>query len=308
MPDRREDNPYLARARALLLTPQTWQWYEGSGASGRSGRRRGGGRSPVGRLARTLRRTLPRRTVASLGAAWQETTIKGTSVLHDPLQFQRPAYQRHCPVCQYRGRFWSFGAPPRGDALCPNCFSLERHRLFQLLLNRYAAAWLRGRCILHFAPEDWVRRRLAAIATYLTADISGHGVDYQCAIESMPFPNDSVDVIMANHVLEHVDDDERAFREIRRVIKPDGRAILSVPLIHGWKTTYENPNIRAPRDRRAHFGQEDHKRVYGRDFADRLRRAGFAVEVFQVVPADEVRFGLRRGEQMFIARPKAETS
>src|SRR3546814_6720278 len=95
-------------------------------------------------------------------------------------------------------------------------------------------------------------------------------------------------------------------RELRRALRPDGGAILSVPMITGWDRTYEDPGILAPELRRTHFGQEDHKRLYGSDFSDRLHRAGFVAEVFRADPESEVRYGLRRGDRFFLARPAAE--
>ncbi len=142
------------------------------------------------------------------------------------------------------------------------------------------------------------------MATCVTADITGNGVDCQCGMEEMPFPDRSFDAVIANHVLEHVEDDLRAMREIRRVIKTGGVAILSVPVIQGWERTYENARIESPAQRRVHFGQADHRRFYGRDFPSRLEHAGLAVDRFQVDPSSEVAFGLRRGDCLFVASPR----
>lgn len=270
------------------------------------------GRSPAGpesrpngrsRLRQTIRQVLPKRAADGLGQSIARAQIKSGSVLGDPMQFRRPAHERECPLCDYRGRFWSHGTPPRGEAMCPRCLSLERHRLLHLLIDRFAATALEGKRVLHFAPEACVRGRLGRMSDYVTADIDGRGVDCQCAMEAIPFADGSIDAVIANHVLEHVDDDVDAMREVRRVLGPGGMAILSVPIIQGWDETYENPGIVAPHLRRTHFGQEDHKRLYGRDFTDRLRRAGFMVDVFRADPESEVRYGLRRGDRFFIARP-----
>ena len=259
------------------------------------------------KLRRTLRRVLPERTVSSLGMTLVKAQIKTDSALGDPMQFRRAAHDRECPVCGHRGRFWSHGTPPRSEAMCPRCLSLERHRLLHLLVDQHAASAFDGKHVLHFAPEACIRDRLARMSRYVTADISGRGVDCRCAMEAIPFPDGSIDTVIANHVLEHVDDDLVAMRELRRVLRPDGgMAILSVPIVHGWDETYENPGIVAPELRHVHFGQEDHKRMYGRDFADRLRRAGFTVEIFRAHPESEIRFGLRRGDQFFLARPNPQ--
>jgi SAM-dependent methyltransferase len=255
-------------------------------------------------LRQRIRRLLPKPAVGLLRTAWVRVRVKTTSVAGDPLQLRRPAPSRKCPICGYHGRFWSYGASPRAEALCPQCLSIERHRLFQLFLLRQGGRWLAGKRILHFAPEGFIRERLDRLATYVTADLAGDGVDCHCTMESMPFADHSFDAVIAHHVLEHVEDDGRAMREIRRVMAPDGVAILSVPIIQGWHRTYEDGRIQRPEERRTHFGQEDHKRLYGRDFVERLSRTGFAVAVFQADPKSEVSFGLRRGDQLFIARPR----
>lgn len=270
----------------------------------------GGGERPSMRsvLRRAVRSILPRGAADSLGSTLVHAQVKSGSLVSDPMQFRRHAHHRECPICSYRGRFWSHGTPPRGEAMCPRCLSLERHRLMHLLLDRLGPSLLEGRRVLHFAPEGCMRDRLSRMSHYLTADISGRGVDCGCAMEAIPLPDASVDAVIANHVLEHVDDDIVALREVRRVLRPDGVAILSVPMIAGWDETYEDPGIVAPALRRTHFGQEDHKRLYGTDFSDRLRRAGYAVEVFRADHESEVRYGLRRGDRFFLARPAAEAA
>ncbi len=257
------------------------------------------------RVRHTLRQVLPEAAVSVIGTTLVKAQVKASSVLGDPMQFSRASLTRECPLCGHRGRFWSYGTPPRSEAMCPRCLSLERHRLLHLLVDAHQPAAFDGRHVLHFAPEGCIRDRLARISRYVTADLSGRGVDLQCAMEAIPFPDGTIDTVIANHVLEHVDDDLVAMREVHRVLKPGGMAILSVPIVHGWDETYEDRTIVAPADRRTHFGQEDHKRMYGRDFSDRLRRAGFVVEVFRADPASEIRYGLRRGDQFFLARPDA---
>jgi hypothetical protein len=102
-------------------------------------------------------------------------------------------------------------------------------------------------------------------------------------------------------VLEHLDD-RKALREIRRILADDGLAILTVPLIEGWDRTYEDPAITDPGARELHFGQDDHVRYYGKDFRDRLREAGLVFEEVTAQPADVLRYGLLRGEKVFICR------
>jgi predicted SAM-dependent methyltransferase len=105
-------------------------------------------------------------------------------------------------------------------------------------------------------------------------------------------------VIVANHVFEHVDD-SLALPELFRVLTPGGVLIITVPLVEGWDSTYENAAVTSRADRHAHFGQYDHVRYYGRDFRDRVRRSGFSLSEFTSTGDQCVRYGLLRGERVF---------
>lgn len=205
---------------------------------------------------------------------------------------------RTCPICAYHGHFEDFGRPPRLDARCPNCGSLERHRLFWL--------WFKGERtklnepILHFAPEASLERRFREIyRDYKTADLHEFA-DLRLNIERIDLPDGSLRTIICNHVLEHVDD-RASLSEISRVLSSDGQAILSVPIVEGWEKTYEDPSIVDPRLRELHFGLADHVRYYGRDFRQRLREAGFTRVVEVTAEGNEsVEYALVPGEKFFI--------
>ena len=139
--------------------------------------------------------------------------------------------------------------------------------------------------MLHIAPEYGMEPRLRRSlgAGYVTADLTDPEVMVRIDITNIDFPAESFDVIYCSHVLEHVADDRKAMRELQRVLKRDGWGVLQVPIRPG--VTYEDPTIVDPQERLRAFGQEDHVRQYGDDFADRLREAGFDV---QVVRADDV--------------------
>jgi len=125
-------------------------------------------------------------------------------------------------------------------------------------------------------------------------------VDLRLDIENIALPDASFDVVICAHVLEHVDD-RAALRGLRRIIKPGGLALIMIPMVDGWETTYENPAIVAPKDRELHFGQADHVRFYGRDVASRIVDAGFELVQFQASEPDISRYGLSRGETLFVA-------
>jgi SAM-dependent methyltransferase len=213
--------------------------------------------------------------------------------------------ERTCTICDYVGPFRRTGAHARSDGSCPNCKSMERHRQLKLMLDRLEMTDL-GRT-LHFAPESWLVEILRERSDeYVKTDYIRDDVDLKLNIEELDLDNESFDTVLCSHVLEHVDD-RKALAELYRVLRPGGLAILAVPIIEGWDTTYEDPSITTARGRRINFGQDDHVRVYGRDFRDRVRAAGFTLSEFSADGADTVKYGLSRGARIFLAqkpRPK----
>lgn len=206
--------------------------------------------------------------------------------------------RRLCPIChRASGKFLPYGVRAREDAQCPHCESLERHRLLWLYVSKETNL-LDGapKRMLHIAPEPVLEKRLAKQPgiDYLTADLNDPRAMIKMDITNIEFPDGSFDVIFCSHVLEHVPDDRSAMRELGRVLKDDGWAIMLVPITA--ETTFEDPSIVDPLERIRLFGQEDHVRVYGRDFVDRLRESGFEVqtkEVKDLVSAqDAIRMGL----------------
>lgn len=205
-----------------------------------------------------------------------------------------------CPLCGYEGRFTAMGHPPRYDAMCPGCGSAERHRLEYLSMTRLNLLRAQDR-VLHFAPEACLARWLRQQPIdYVTADLRQGKADIRLDIESIALPDESFDIVIANHVLEHVDDG-RAIREISRILKKAGTLVAMVPLVEGWERTYENPSVATDEDRMVHYGHHGHVRRYGRDFRDLFPRAGFALTEFICDGVETVKFGLLEGERVFIA-------
>jgi SAM-dependent methyltransferase len=209
--------------------------------------------------------------------------------------------EKECSLCGFTGFFRAFGSPPRWDALCPSCGSLERHRQLALLLRNIPL--IRTGCaVLHFAPEDCTAILLNKPGVqYTSADLFRTDVDLNINIEKIALGDERYDVIVCSHVLEHVND-RLALPELRRILKPDGVMIVMVPIIDGCENTYEDATISSNHDRWIHFGQDDHVRVYGADFARRLADASFRFELHTAFGKEAVKFGLIMGEKIFLCR------
>lgn len=203
-----------------------------------------------------------------------------------------------CNLCGFSGKFLPYGDPPRKNAGCPKCGSFERHRLVKLWLDTKPSV---GPAMLHFAPEPGLAALFKTrVEQYQSADLDPDAGDIVLNIESIELPAESVDAVLASHVLEHVND-AKALVEINRILTPGGKAILMFPIIEGWDHTYENPDIKTPSGRAEHFGQVDHVRYYGRDVRNRITGAGFALSEFTAEEPYVSRHGLVRGEKIFVA-------
>jgi SAM-dependent methyltransferase len=133
--------------------------------------------------------------------------------------------------------------------------------------------------VLHFAPEFALQRRFRQCSNldYISADLSEPEAMQKMDITAIPSANQTFDVILCSHVLEHIPDDRQAMRELHRVLKPGGWAILLVPIDMRREQTFEDPTVTDPQERLRLFEQTDHVRIYGRDYVQRLEQAGFMV-------------------------------
>lgn len=208
--------------------------------------------------------------------------------------------KRECNVCGFVGRFWPFGDPPRRAVSCGNCGCVERHRLVALWISRNPGV-VEEAGILHFAPEPGLASIFRARSSnYRSADLNPNVADMVLNIEAIDLNDESVDVVVASHVLEHVDD-AKALSEIHRILKPGGSAVLLFPIVEGWDRTYENSLHVSESARTTYYGQFDHVRMYGRDARTRITDAGFRITEFTAEAEDVARYGLSRGEKVFIA-------
>ena len=188
--------------------------------------------------------------------------------------------KKYCPLCEKKAVFKSFGIKPRENALCPNCMSLERHRLLWIYLHEKTNLFNNFNLrILHIAPERCFSDILVKkYKNYLTGDLYKPNVMEKIDITDIKYPDESFDIIICNHVLEHIPDDIKAMSEFFRVLSKGGWAILLVP-VFSLEKTYEDFSIDTPEGRLNAFGQSDHVRKYGQDYIDRLRSVGFNVTI-----------------------------
>lgn len=187
-----------------------------------------------------------------------------------------------CPLCGWRGHSFSDYQGRFGHvyphSVCPICYSQPRHRtlfffLREFLKNRQTEKFL------HFAPEPCITKVVRSYSKidYLSVDLDALSAMRKENITGLSFPDDHFDFILCYHVLEHIPDDAKAMQELFRVLKVGGIAIIDVPIDFGREITFEDPTIVTPQQSEEAFWQFDHVRLYGQDFPERLRHAGFLV-------------------------------
>lgn len=193
-------------------------------------------------------------------------------------------------------------ATQRSNVLAPGTLSLERHRLLWLYLQSETDFFSAPKKVLHVAPEQafYKRFRKQANLTYTTTDLVSPLADVKADICNLPFADNSFDVILCNHVLEHIPDDIKAMQELYRVLKSGGMGIFQIPQDLNREITFQDDSITDPQERTKIFGQYDHVRIYGRDYFDKLRSIGFTVHEVnytkKFTQQEIERYGLASGE------------
>ncbi len=215
--------------------------------------------------------------------------------------------QVECAIC---GNHYSkFVVLKNGvDTLCINCGSLPRNRLLWLYMNNELNITHTHYSLLHFSPAKSIKRKINELKNieYTTTDYE-KGEDKQYDITAINDADNRYDLIICYHVFEHILEDSKAMKELCRVLKSGGKALLQVPLKEG--DTYEDISVTSPTERLKHFGQDDHVRIYGKNnFEERLSNAGFSVKAFSYATtfSDEIidRNGLNKQELIFICSKK----
>lgn len=167
----------------------------------------------------------------------------------------------------------------RENVLSPSTLSLERHRLLWLYLQNETDFFTAPKKVLHFAPEQafYKRFRKQKNLNYITTDLSSPLADIKADICNLPFKDNEFDVILCNHVLEHIPDDVKAMHELYRILKKGGMGIFQIPQDLSRRKTFEDNSVTDKKERAKIFGQYDHVRIYGKDYFDKLRSIGFTV-------------------------------
>jgi SAM-dependent methyltransferase len=214
-----------------------------------------------------------------------------------------------CTCCKKSFKeFAPFGETRRANAWCPNCESLERHRLLWMFFENKTNLYTAPIKLLHIAPETVFFHRLKKHANidYKPCDIFPslypRGTEYFDVLNH-DLPNNSFDVIICNHVFQYIEEDRKAMKSLYNLMKPGGWGILQVPINTKKTKTFEDPTITDPLERMKAFGLKEHVRYYSYDYADRLREAGFIVTVIDYTKefsAEEItRYGFYKGDAIY---------
>lgn len=225
-----------------------------------------------------------------------------------------------CPFCDYKSKDLKIVGHDlpvliekhvigggRRAAGCYKCESRDRERLLYAFIIKELDL-SKDISILHIAPEPKLSKILLDrnFKEYICGDLFTGNYYYpehvkNINILSIPYENNYFDLIICNHVLEHIPEDAKAMKEILRVLKPGGKAILQVPISKNNQKTHEDFSISDPQKRKELFGQFDHVRIYGQDYVTRLENAGFTVQRVNI--SDKYKkFGVNPEEDIFFCK------
>ncbi len=230
-----------------------------------------------------------------------------------------------CPFCNYNARdLFIVGRDSevlkkkeiiggkKGPSGCYKCRSSERERLVYTYLkeNLNISNSNSFENVLHIAPEPNLTSKLLKLdfKNYICGDLFTDGYSYKGHVQNMdvtsiPYPDHTFDLIICNHVLEHVPNDQVAMKEICRVLNSKGKAILQVPISKNSSQTFEDFKVNTPEQREIVFGQYDHVRIYGQDYVQRLENCGFKVDRINI-SNEYPQYGLDLDEDIFVCSRK----
>ncbi|KEK24133.1 glycosyltransferase [Bacillus gaemokensis] len=231
-------------------------------------------------------------------------------------------YFGYCPYCnqtfesfspwpvdfdfpKYRFEMWN-----KDTGICPVCYSMDRERLYRIYIETETDLLRVNHKILHIAPEAKLREWLNQYTnlTYICGDLTPKDKYMEeVDVTKIAYENETFNVIICSHVLEHVPEDEKAMEELYRVLKPGGWGIVQVPIVMNIDSIIEDSSIVTPQMRKAVFGQEDHVRIYNQaGFIQRLKNAGFYVELYNIAEKHGIeqarKLGLSETDMLYIIR------
>ncbi len=250
-----------------------------------------------------LLRTIPRPILIQLSLIFQ----KLSPVLYAGNRYEDPingrTYRKFLP-------YGYSGIAKRNNVLSPGTMSLERHRLMWMYLKERTNFFTAPLKVLHIAPEQCFYKLFRKMDNleYITGDYNSPIADIHFDLHQAPFADNTFDVVFCNHVLEHVEDAHQCMKELYRIMKPGGWGIFQVPIDVTRQETYEDKSIVSPKEREIHYWQKDHVRLFGLDYADKLRAVGFDVTeddfAQQLTPQQADRFRVSREETIYLCRKK----
>lgn len=241
-----------------------------------------------GKLKKLVKTLLPKKILFSL-----------EPYLRRPVYWFYKGTNYQCPICEKKLN--KFIQLETGDKLCPYCGSIDRHRRLWTLLQ---PLFIKGIRILDFSPPRCIYRKLVHLShiNYVPTDLAGEFLaSEKMDITQLNLPDHSFDLILCYHILEHVEEDKKAMNELYRVLKPSGNCIIQTPFKDG--EIYEDYSIKTPGQRKKHFEQEDHVRIYSVEgLSKRLSGVGFSVEPLFFSEEKNNRFGFHQKETVLFAR------
>lgn len=222
-----------------------------------------------------------------------------------------PGTEVYCPCCNREfSQFLPYGYREiRENAACPRCNSLERMRLLWFYLERELQIFdnWKDQRILHFAPEWLIEKKLRRHPGYLSIDIMPELAMVQGDIQQLQFDKDSFDLVICSHVLDLIPDEDLAFKELHRVLKPHGVLLIQQNILSTLNATVERSDLPLSEfESLVNDGDPHHQREYGPDFPDRIRNRKFEVEIVDYYndfsEEDRLRYGLKN-EPIYSCRP-----
>ena len=227
-----------------------------------------------------------------------------------------------CPICKFKAskflpygkdyeaikKFEIIGMGFRKNAICPNCFSKDRERLFflflQKLINEKSINY--SSKIIHFSPEPSLERNFFRknFSNYFTADIIKNKSDFIIDLQNFNFEEKNFDLVICNHVLEHIEDDNIALENIYSILKPGGLAILQVPLSTIIDIDFKKEGVASDIERLKFYGQSDHVRIYSeKNFLQKIKKIGFSINVNEMISEKNnlPSYGLNKKEKVIFA-------